>query len=71
MGANQDLIQRAVVCAGAVVGTLLDGTLDGLVCITVHVFSSFENGFLGSMACNRKSMQGMISNCCNFNVAVL
>ena len=31
MGAHHDPVQRAVVCALGVVGTLLDGTLDALV----------------------------------------
>ena len=36
MGAHQDLIQGTVVLVTAVMGTLLDGTLDTLVCMTVH-----------------------------------
>ena len=36
MGAHQDLVQGAVVLTLAVMGTLLDGTLDTLVCIAVH-----------------------------------
>jgi hypothetical protein len=36
MGAHQDLVQRAVVLMTAMMGALLDGTLDALVCMTVH-----------------------------------
>lgn len=36
VGANQDLIQRTVVLMAAVMGTLLDGAFDALVCMTVH-----------------------------------
>jgi len=36
MGANQDPVQRAVICLIAMVGALLDGAFDALVCILVH-----------------------------------
>ena len=36
MGTNQNMIQRAVVLALAVMGTLMDGTLDTLVCVAIH-----------------------------------
>ena len=36
VGAHQDLIQRTVVLMAAVMGALLDGALDALVCMTVH-----------------------------------
>ena len=36
VGAHHDLVQRAVVLVLTMVGTLLDGTLDALVCMTVH-----------------------------------
>ena len=36
VGAHQDLVQRAVVLVTAVMGALLDGALDALVCMTVH-----------------------------------
>ena len=42
MGAHQDLIQRAVVLVAAVMSTLLDGTFDTLVGMTVHKKASFE-----------------------------
>jgi len=38
MGAHQNLVQRAVVLALAMMGALLDSTFDALVCIIVHVF---------------------------------
>ena len=36
VGAHQDLIQGTEVLVTAVMGALLDGTLDTLVCMTVH-----------------------------------
>lgn len=36
VGTHQDLFQRTVVLVAAVMGTLLDGALDALVCMTVH-----------------------------------
>ena len=50
MGANQNLVQGAVVLVAAVMGALLDGTFDALVCMTVHRKASFEIGFGNSMA---------------------
>ena len=45
MSTYQDPVQRAVVCGLAVVGALLDGALDALVCVVVHGVSSFfRNG---------------------------
>ena len=38
MSANQNAIQRAVVCLSAVVCALMHGALDGLVSIAVHDF---------------------------------
>ena len=37
MGADHDAVQRAVVLGVAMVSALLDGTLDALVCMTVHI----------------------------------
>ena len=37
MGADQDLIQGAVVLSLAMMGALLNGALDALVCMTVHL----------------------------------
>ena len=36
MGTHQDLIQGTVVLVAAVMGALLDGAFDALVCMTVH-----------------------------------
>ena len=36
VGAHQNLIQRTVVFGITVIGTLLDGTFDALVCLVVH-----------------------------------
>ena len=41
MGANQNLVQGAVVLVAAMMGTLLDGAFDALVCMAVHMRSSF------------------------------
>ena len=40
MGTNQDAIQRAVISFLAMMLALLNGTLDALVCMTIHSFSS-------------------------------
>ena len=45
VGAHQDLVQGTVVLMAAVMGALLDGALDALVCVIVHGVSSFfRNG---------------------------
>ena len=62
MGANQDLVQRAVVLMAAVMGALLDGTFDTLVCMTIHRKASFEIGFGNSMGSFRKIIQEKRSN---------
>lgn len=36
MGSYQDPVQGAVVFAVAMMGTLLNGTLDALICMAVH-----------------------------------
>jgi hypothetical protein len=61
VGTHQDLIQGAVVFVPTVVGTLLDGTLDALVCMTVHRKASFEFGFGNSMDGAGQSMQETFS----------
>ena len=62
MGADQDLIQGTVVFLAAMMGTLLDGTLDTLVCMTVHKNASFEIGFGSSMDRFRKTMLEKLSS---------
>ena len=42
VGADQDLVQGAVIGALTVVGALLDRTLDALVAVAVHSHSSFS-----------------------------
>ena len=49
MGTYQDLVQGAVVLTLAVMGTLLDGTLDRLVCIAIHNEILLEIRFTDSM----------------------
>ena len=41
MGAHYDLVQGAVVLVLAVICAVLDGAFDALVCVTVHLTSSF------------------------------
>ena len=41
VGADQDPVQRTVVLMLTVMGTLLDGTFDTLVCMTAHKKASF------------------------------
>ena len=41
VGTHQDPVQRAVVLIVAVMGTLLNGTFDALVGVTIHSDSSF------------------------------
>ena len=36
VGTHQDLVQGAEVFMAAMVGTLSDGTLDTLICMTIH-----------------------------------
>ena len=61
MGTYQDLIQGAVVLVAAMMGALLDGTLDTLVCMTVHRKASFEIGFCSSMDSGGESIQESFS----------
>ena len=37
VGADQNFLQRAVVCFIAVMGTLLHGALNAFVCVAVHI----------------------------------
>ena len=41
MGAHEDPVQRAIVGIAAMMGTLLDGTLNALICMAVHTLTSF------------------------------
>lgn len=41
VGTYQDTIQRAVVLAVAMVCALLNGAFNALVCVTIHIPSSF------------------------------
>ena len=67
MGADQDLIQGTVVLLAAMMGALLDGTLDTLVCMAVHKKASFEIGFGNSMDRFPKTMQPKVSNVAKTN----
>ena len=61
VGAHQDAVQGAVVLVLTMVGTLLDGTLDALVGMTVHRKASFEIGFGNSMDPGRESIRESFS----------
>ena len=62
VGTHQDPVQRAVILGIAVISTLLDGALDALVCMTVHIGASFVFGFDFSMAQTRKTIQEISPN---------
>ena len=62
MGTNQNLVQGAVVLMAAMVGTLLDGAFDALVCVTVHKIASFLIGFGNSMDDFLKTIREKLSN---------
>ena len=57
MGTHHDAVQGAVVLVLTMVGTLLDGTFDALVGMTVHRKASFEIEFGNSMVFGEESMQ--------------
>ena len=61
MGSHQDLVQGAVIFIVAVIGTLLDGALDALVGIVVHIISSFKLGSQIVWLSMIKSVVGNIS----------
>ena len=42
VGTHQDLVQGAVVLVLTMMGTLLDGTFDALVCMTIHKKPPFK-----------------------------
>ena len=49
MGANQNLVQRTVVLSLAMMGALLNGALNALVCMTVHIHFLLLIDFRDSM----------------------
>ena len=62
MGAHQDAVQGTVVLVLTVVGTLTDGTLDGLVGMTIHKKASFCYGYGNSLVRCRDFMLEKPSN---------
>ena len=62
MGTHQDFVQGAEVFVLTMMGTLLDGAFNALVCVTVHGKASFEIGFGNSMGRFLKSMLEKVSN---------
>ena len=49
MGANQNLVQRTVVLSLAMMSALLNGALNALVCMTVHIHFLLLIDFRDSM----------------------
>ena len=68
MGAHQNTVQRTVVFILTVIGALLYGALDALVCMAAHSFSSFVRlhpivpGYSISMAVFTKMILAHFSN---------
>ena len=60
MGAHQNTVQGAVVLAVAMIGTLLNGTLDTLICMAVHVRFLLLFEFRLSMAAHIKMKHGNV-----------
>ena len=60
MGTHQNTVQRAVVLAVAMVCALLDGTLDTLICMAVHVRFLLLFEFRLSMAARIKMKHGNV-----------
>lgn len=52
MGAHLNVLQRAVVLGVTVIGALLNGAGDALVCVVIHVLSLLLIGFCGSITGN-------------------
>ena len=61
VGTHSDAVQRTVVFLLAVMCTLADSTLDGLVGMAVHKKASFEFGFGNSMRSRLKTILGISS----------
>jgi hypothetical protein len=53
MGAHLNVIQRAVVLGVTVIGALLNGAGDALVCVAIHSFILLLIGFCGSITGKR------------------
>ena len=56
VGTHQNPVQRAVILTVAVVGALLNGTFDTLVCMAVHIEFLLFSGFCASMARGEKTI---------------
>jgi len=61
VGTHLDALQRTVIIGVAVIGALLDGAGDALVCIVVHRGSSFPD-FKPSMSASEKTILERTSN---------
>jgi hypothetical protein len=49
MGAHLNVLQRAVILGVTVIGALLNGAGDALVCVVIHVLFLLLIGFCASM----------------------
>jgi len=62
MGTNQDPLQGTVICILAVMGALLDSTLDTLVCMAIHgVILLFSVMGLGCPEYGKTYISGMLT----------
>lgn len=66
VGAHHNVIQGAVILAAAVVGALLNGAFDGLVCMAIHDHNLLLFGFCLSMAGKIGLIQGIFSTARTF-----
>ena len=71
VGAHQDAVQGAVVFGIAVVSALLNGALDALVCLIVHVVFLLLFGFCISMSQQAREIQEILSFSCNSRICVI
>ena len=71
MGAHQDPIQGTVVFGIAVIGTLLNGAFDALVCLAAHGVFLLLFGFTDSMPRGKEEIRKNFSFSCNYAAAVI
>ena len=60
VGTHQNTVQRAVVLAVTVICTLLDGALNALVCVTIHMIFLLCCGFSFSMTAQAQKKHGKV-----------
>ena len=71
VGAHQNPIQGAVIFGIAVIGTLLDGAFDALVCLAAHGVFLLLFGFTDSMPRGKEEIRKNFSFSCNYAAAVI